>query len=164
MSRWWIIHLLPVVIWSHRYNWIQKALPASAARFFHSPTHRVLLLFHHQAQIRPVEMTVNDQLFPNPQSLGPSYKSPVMNNNSHLLPTAYRQLLTNISHQKSADIVFTTQRLRFLLSTYDSFKIAHQATWEIREPYNLYRNHSYCLKLSQKHYRLTHGWLLLRWW
>ncbi len=34
------------------------ALPASAARFLHSPTHRDLLLLYHQARIRPVEMTV----------------------------------------------------------------------------------------------------------
>ena len=33
------------------------ALPASAARFLHSPTHRDLLLLYHQARIRPVEMT-----------------------------------------------------------------------------------------------------------
>ena len=42
---------------SHRYDSIQKALTASAARFLHSPTHRVSLLLPHQAQIRPVEMT-----------------------------------------------------------------------------------------------------------
>ena len=34
------------------------ALPASAARFLHSPTHRDLLLLYHQARIRPVEMTI----------------------------------------------------------------------------------------------------------
>ena len=33
------------------------ALPASAARFLHSPTHRDLLLLYRQARIRPVEMT-----------------------------------------------------------------------------------------------------------
>ncbi len=33
------------------------ALPASAARFLHSPTHRDLLLLCHKAQMQPVEMT-----------------------------------------------------------------------------------------------------------
>ena len=33
------------------------ALPASAARFLHSPTHCVSFLLPHQARIQPVEMT-----------------------------------------------------------------------------------------------------------
>ena len=39
-----------------------SALPASAARFLHSPTHPVLFLLHHQAQIRPVEMTDKERV------------------------------------------------------------------------------------------------------
>ena len=43
---------------AHRYDLIHQALTASAARFLHSSTHRISYLLPHQAQIRPVEMTI----------------------------------------------------------------------------------------------------------